>query len=156
MSQYYATNGKDYVPKYERPGRTKQSFKDSTDINKILIKARKTGTLSHLQKHGAEYGDFSDMPTLLDAHARLSRGQEIFDELPAEVRRDFKNDAAEFFTFVNDPANVGKLAEILPQVAEPGDYVPQVNVVAGLNTGGPEEAPTAPEVVTPAPEGGNA
>ena len=31
-------------------GRTKQSFKDQCDINKILKKAMRTGSIAHLQK----------------------------------------------------------------------------------------------------------
>ena len=83
MSMYYREHGKYYEPEYERPGRTKQSFKDSCDINKILAKAQKAGSISHLQKHGAFYGDFAEAPSdLLEARAMLARGQEIFDELP--------------------------------------------------------------------------
>ena len=104
MSKYYADNGEFYTPEY-KDGRTKQSFKDSTDINKILVKARKTGTISHLQKWGGEYGDFTEIPTLLEAENQLIRAREIFDELPAEVRREFDQDAGKFFDFANDPKN---------------------------------------------------
>ena len=48
-------------PVYEQPGRTKQSFKDSCDINRILQKAQKAGSLSHWQKHGAFYADLADL-----------------------------------------------------------------------------------------------
>ena len=46
------------VPRDFSESRTKQSFKDSTDINKIIRKAQKVGSLSHLVRHGAHYGDF--------------------------------------------------------------------------------------------------
>lgn len=105
-------------------GRTKQSFKDSADINKILAKAQRVGSLSHLVKHGASYGDFSDMPDLLQANQRLQRGMEIFSELPSEVRREFDQDAGKFFAYVNDPANKDKLADLLPHLAKPGTQMP--------------------------------
>ncbi len=101
-------------------GRTKQSFKNGTDINRILAKAHKTGVISHLNKYGAIYGDFSDMPDLLQANERLARGQQIFDELPSEVRAEFRQEIGEFYKYVNDPANKDDLATKLPALAEPG------------------------------------
>ena len=109
-------------------GRTKQSFKDATDINKILHKAQKVGSLSHLQKHGAYYGDFANAPQdMFEAREMLQRGQEIFNEAPAEVRAEFNHDPLKFFQFANDPANAGRLEELLPAIAEPGRYFPQVS-----------------------------
>lgn len=137
MSMYYREHGK---PEVRPKGKsmTKQAFADSTDINKILAKAQKTGTISHLAKHGAEYGDFSDFD-FFEAHTRLARATEIFDELPAEMRKEFDHEPSKFFEFANDPQNVGKLEEILPKIAEPGRYFPQV-----LNTA---HGPAAPATV---------
>ena len=110
------------------PGRTKQSFKDSTDINKILAKAQVTGSLSHFEKHGAFYGDFADMPTdPFEAREVLARGQAIFADAPSEVRAEFRNDPLAFFAFVNDPANSGRLEELLPAIAKRGKYFPDVS-----------------------------
>jgi len=103
-----------------KDGRTKQSFKNSTDINRILAKAQKTGVISHLTKYGAVYGDFTDMPDLLTAHGRLARGQAIFDDLPSEIRAEFGQSVGEFFKYVNDPANKDDLVSKLPALAEPG------------------------------------
>ena len=36
-----------------KDGRTKQSFRDETDINQIMKRAQVTGTISHLNKHEA-------------------------------------------------------------------------------------------------------
>lgn len=107
-----------------KDGRTKQAFKDETDINKILARAAKGNTISHLAKHGAMYGDFSDIDDLLTAHQRLAKGQEIFDALPGEVKREFGNNVGRFFNFVNDPANIERLPEILPGLAAPGNQMP--------------------------------
>lgn len=107
-------------PRVYDDGLTKQSFKDETDVNNIIAKAQKAGTLSHLLKYEGEYGDYSDVPDLLEANARLQRGQQIFNELPSEVRKEFGQDMSEFFAFVNNPDNVGKLQELLPDLAKPG------------------------------------
>lgn len=114
-------------------GRTKQAFKDECDVNKILYQAQKTGAISHLNRFGGEYGDFSDIPDLLEAHKRLERAEYIFDSLPSEVKREFNQSPAEFFTFANDPDNAGRLKEIWPSIAEKGDQRPTVrNTPASL------------------------
>ena len=110
----------DFGPrKYERPGRTKQSFKDSCDVEKIIKKMWKAGTLSHLERFEGVYGDFSNFD-FLTAQNALVKAQGVFDALPAELKREFDQDPGKFFKFVNDPQNKGRLQEILPALAEPG------------------------------------
>ena len=104
MSSYFKENGKIYQPEYN-DGRTKQAFKDECDVNKILRRAAKAGGLSHIQKHGAFYGDFANAPQdLFQAREMLERGGQIFNDLPAEIRAEFGNDPLNFFEFANDPA----------------------------------------------------
>lgn len=107
-------------------GVTKQSFRDSTNINKILARAARGESISHLARHGAVYGDFSDIDDLLSAQSRLARGQEIFSELPSEIRKEFNNDVGAFYRFVNDPANTDRLSTILPMLTAPGPQLPTV------------------------------
>ncbi len=119
--QYLGVHNKDgslKQPIYE-DGRTKQSFKDETDIQKIMARADKAGTISHLEKYEGIYADFSDF----DFHkqtTQLTRGREIFDELPAELRAEFSQSPSKFFAFVNDPANKEELRKKLPDLAAPG------------------------------------
>lgn len=137
-------------PKVYDDGRTKQAFKDSTDINKILKKAQKAGSISHLQKHGAYYGDFADF-NFDDAQFALARARTIFEELPSQVRKDFGQNPARFFEFVNDPANAGKLADLMPELAKPGVHpavVSQRQKVAMEASDAPSE-PVTPEVPAP-------
>lgn len=150
---------------YENDGRTKQTFKDETDINKIIRKAQKAGTVSHLIKHGAHYGDYADVPTLLEAHERISAGQAIFDELPSELRQEFGGSQFEFFKFVNDPANVDRLQEVLPGLAAPGRQLPAVRRSASTEANpalanaetppAATDAVSAPPDPTPQPTGGD-
>lgn len=135
-------------------GRTKQSFKDTTDINKILAKAAKGDAISHLAKHGAVYGDFTDIDDLLTAYERLQRGQEIFQELPGEVRREFHNDAGRFFRYVNDPKNSDRLAELIPALAAPGNDMPEPlrraeSEIGRPDTPAPDTPPAAPAAENP-------
>ncbi len=104
-------------------GRTKQSHRDETDIVKIMARFDKTGTISHLEKHEGVYADFSDF----DFHEqtrKLTRGREIFDDLPAELRKEFGQSPAAFFEYVNDPKNIDDLKKRLPALAKPGRQIP--------------------------------
>ncbi len=101
-------------------GMTKQAFKDDTDINKILAKAAMGDTITHLAKHGAVYGDFTEIDDLLDAQQKLARGTAIFMDLPGEVRREFNQSPKEFFEFVNNPDHADRLPQLLPGLAKPG------------------------------------
>lgn len=122
-------------------GRTKQAFKDQCDINKILKKAMRTGSIAHLNKYPeAVYGEFDGEFTLLEAHGRIERANEIFSELPSEVRREFNNNALEFVSFAGNPENNDKLRDLLPALAKPGDYFPNPVARGGVGAG----AATAP------------
>ncbi len=140
-------------------GRTKQSFKDSTDINKLLAKAQTQGSLSHLMKYPeAMYGEFDGQFDLLTAQHHLAKAKVIFDNLPSEVRREFGNKPLEFVNFANDPENRGRLRELLPELAEPGNYFPNPvsrnEPTESVVTIEAERAEPAAPVVPPAvPEG---
>lgn len=134
-----------------KDGRTSQAFKDQTDINKIIERAQKTGTVNHLTKYEPMYGDFSDVDDLLTAHARLERGKQIFNELPSEVRREFDQDWSKFFRFVNDPAKKDELKKLLPAIAKSGGYYPVVNEGMGGSPAA-EEAAAASAAAKAAPD----
>lgn len=99
-------------------GRTKQAFKNETLIDNILSRAEQAGTLSHLQKYEAQYGDFSDFD--FQEHAnKLARGRSIFEALPGEIREEFSNNPQKFFDYVNDENNED-IGRLLPGLARPG------------------------------------
>lgn len=90
---------------------TKQSFADESEINKIMAKYEKTGLIDHVRNHSG----YSDMPQPLDYQEALQltiEAQLSFDALPANVRREFDNDPFKFLTFVEDPDNVERMAEL--------------------------------------------
>ncbi len=141
-------------------GRTKQSFKDQTDIEKIMGRFAHTGTISHIAKYEGVYADFSD----LDFHhqiTQLAKGETIFAALPAELRKEFGQDPQAFFDFVNDPVNADDLLQKLPALAEPGQQLPRTptpdaNLAAADAAAMVPEAPKPVEtpVATPAAPGG--
>lgn len=129
-------------------GRTKQAFKDETDINRILAKYQQTGVMSHLSKFEASYDNFADFD-FLEMKVKLVEADGIFNALPSEVRREFDQDTAKFFNFVNNPENRDRLKELLPKIAEPGDYFVDVSSSTPpgtlLNDGEPGEKVEVPD-----------
>lgn len=131
-------------PKIYDDGRTKQSFKSSTEISKILHKAQKTGVISHLAKHEGVYGDFADFD-FATAQNTIARANSIFAELPSELRNEFSQDPAKFFEYANNDENVGRLTELLPGLAAPGRQM--------IDLKNPEEPPVPTAPVKSAAEG---
>jgi len=143
MSLHYMKHGFIETREY-KDGRTKQSFRDQTNINKILARAQKTGTLSHMSKFQGEYADYSDFD-FLEAQIKLARGTEIFEQLPSEVKREFGQQPQAFFEFVNNVDNRDDLKRVLPQLAELDRYFPN----PGSNSTEPQVDPEPPKEDTP-------
>lgn len=121
MSFYYMEHGEPEIRDFSKDGKTKQAFKDETDIDLILARFQVSGAVSHMAKFEPQYGDFADFD-FLDAQLNLNKGLDIFDSLPSEIRREFNQSPQRFFDFVNDPVNKEKLDVLLPTLAEPGSY----------------------------------
>ena len=90
--------------KIDGPTRAKQSFKDSCDINKIVAKFQTSGIIDHVNKHKPNYG-FCTSTDLKESLKLVETANTMFDELPAEIRKQFANNPAGFLDFVQDPAN---------------------------------------------------
>ncbi len=138
------------VKKYD-DGRTKQSFCDECNINMIMDRAAQGGTISHLNKYEPMYADYSDFD-FQEHTQRLAQGQTVFDDLPAETRREFGQSPQAFFDYVNDPANINDLAEKLPELAKPGTQLPRTALPnADLEAAeAVQAAPAAPAPAAPA------
>ncbi len=121
MSAYFGKHGKPEVRKYKLHGRTKQSQEDQCDINKLLERYQRDASLGHLEKYGGEYGNYADYD--FENHVtKIAEMNTIFEQLPAEVKKDFGQSTNKFFEFVTNPQNEGKLAELLPEIANQGRY----------------------------------
>jgi len=125
-------------------GRTKQAFKDETDIVKMLSRAQRSGTLTHLEKFEPRYGDFADYD-FLENISKLTKGREIFDALPSELRREFNQSPADFFEFVNDEVNKGELETKLPGLAQPGRQ--NIDLTGKTEPAEPVETPRKTETI---------
>lgn len=129
----YGAKIKVFVPPSVGPG-AKQSFKDECDINRIMAKAGRNGIVTWLNKHEGQYGDVSDFD-FRESMDIIAKSNEMFADLPSNIRKRFANDPAEFLAFVHDDANreeAIKLGLVTPPVpkAEPVVAVPVAPVVA--------------------------
>lgn len=126
--------------------RTKQSFRDECDINMIMARWKKTGTVEHMAKNPPTYGDFQTAGDYQQALNSVLEADQAFDALPAHIRDRMDNDQATFMTFMSDPANQEEAvslglsepkAEFPAQRPEPADPPPQGAAAS-------EEVPSSP------------
>lgn len=148
----------DFSERKYTDGRTKEAFKDQCDINKILKKAAIKGGLSHVQKYPeAVYGEFDPSLDLFVARERIAQAERIFADLPAEIRREFGNDAVKFIEY-GKTVGIAKLVEEIPAIAEPGDFFPNPVKRSVSDAMPPGEPPpqkgTPPPSADPAPSEG--
>lgn len=130
------------APKDYSDGRTLQAFKDECDINRILHRGEVKVQEAHLDKYGAQYADYVGFDWA-QHQQQMAEIQTMFNELPAETRKEFGHNPGNFLDFVTDPQNAPNLAEVLPALAQPGYQFPNVR-------GAPQVPPEAPEPPAPA------
>lgn len=115
---------------------TLQSEMAATDINNIVRKYRQTGVLDHQKQFGGYYADITEYPVnYLEAVQHVERVEQMFDDLPSEIRDRFKNDPGAFVSFVGNPANFDELVRLglarervpQPNPAPAGAQQPHVN-----------------------------
>jgi len=111
---------------FAKKGRTKQSFKDDCDINKIIARHTRTGQIGHLNKNNPGYGyatsqDFSEaMRTITDA-------QNGFNDLSEEIQNRFNNDPGALLDFAQNPDNQaeGEQLGLWPKTPTTGPKEPE-------------------------------
>lgn len=89
------------------PSLTRQEFTEECDINKIVRRYQLTGAITHFARYSPQYGDFSPCD-LQTARNLLKRAEELFAELPANIRAEFPTPEA-FLTFVQNPQNAERM-----------------------------------------------
>lgn len=127
-------------------GRTKQSFKDASDINGIVGRYRKTGLLPRLQRVQPVFADVSNVTDFHSVLNRVRRAQEAFESIPAVVRSKFGNRVENLVAYLQDPKNLDEAIES-GLLAKPKDYVSPKERAAAAASGTASPAPgtgTAP------------
>ena len=104
---------------------TKQSFKESCDINVIVPRLLSGADPAQFRARGTPiYADVSQFPDLKTYLGFNDYIQECFSKLDASVRDRFKNDPIQMYEFIIDPKNLDEavnlgLLEKAKAVAEP-------------------------------------
>jgi phage internal scaffolding protein len=93
-----------YLEKY--PGKTEQSHKKACDINNIMARFVKTGVIEHENKHQPQYGDFYTATDFTQSMQIVAEANSIFAELPAEKRKEFNNDPAEYLAHIEEKGTI--------------------------------------------------
>lgn len=84
--------------------RTNQAMKESCDINQILARFRKTGIIEHVAKYRPEYSKITHLD-FEESFKTVKRARKMFQELPAEIRKNFHNEVENFLQFMENPEN---------------------------------------------------
>jgi len=112
---------------FPEQGLTKQSFRDECNINNILAKYQKTGLLEFVNKNQPQYADFTGFD-FMNAMNTVAKANEMFEQLPASVRKRFNNEPGEFMAFVDDAANTDEAVRLgLATKREPAPLEPALS-----------------------------
>lgn len=106
------------------PSRTQQHMADECNINTIVKRFGLTGTLPQAAKLPT-YGDFTGLYDYQTALNALQEANEVFDSLPADIRKRFENNPAMFVDFCSNSDNLDELREMGLAKPAPVVSVPQ-------------------------------
>jgi len=125
---------------FKGESRTKQSFKDECDVNRIVARFQATGQLPNINEIPPQYLDVTEMD--FQAHQNfIAEAQTMFQELPSAIRTKFENSPAKFLDFVSHEKN-------RPELAEMGLLRPIKEPVIPMPTPSPQNAPSASNPVS--------
>lgn len=123
---------------------TQQQFKRECDVNEIVKRAQRGIAPAFLNNREARYGDFSNVPSLAEAHSLVAAARDAFMELPAALRRELDNDPRNLSQLTQEQAERYKLLKERPEASPQDDQ----------GSGGgrpPEKEPKAPKAKSEAP-----
>lgn len=102
----------DYVQtgsiKFEEPSMTQGQFKNECDIHTIINNYVVTGQLTGglgTDRGPGTYGDFTDLGDYQSNLNKVIEAQNMFNDLPSNIRYRFHNNPAEMIEFVLDEGN---------------------------------------------------
>ena len=130
------------------PGLTEQAHKNETDVNYILKDYVRTGFIKHAKENQGKYDDIS-VQDFQEAMFIVAEANSMFEELPGQVRKEFKNDPSRFLEFVQNPNNAEKMQELGILKGNDGMDLKGVPTSAPL---APNEAPPVVPTTETAPQ----
>lgn len=100
--------------------RTKQSFRDQVNINKILARNRRSGMIDHVSGKTPFYGDVSSIGSYQESLNVVKQAQDLFMGMSSDVRSRFENDPTKMIKFLADPKNLDEAIKLGMVVKRPG------------------------------------
>lgn len=104
-------------------GKTVQSEREEADINKIIARFEKSGSIARINSKEPFYGDVSMFDGLADAKMKIQEANELFMDYDAKVRERFDNDYVKFIEFLENPDNLDEAISL--GIAQPRPEPPQ-------------------------------
>lgn len=98
-------------------GRTKQKIGVEHDINKIIAKFKRTGTLPVLTDNLGQFVDTTTVGDYQHCQEVVRLADEKFNSYPSEFRRRFNNDAKQFLEYVE---NLSKNPQLIDEAVSMG------------------------------------
>lgn len=102
---------KKIVSTFTEPSKTQQHFKDECDVNRIVKKYAGTGIIEHVRSGIPRYVDCSNQ-TFAEAQMVIAETRSHFERLPADIRKAFDNNAANYVDAHNDPEQAQRLSDL--------------------------------------------
>lgn len=132
-------------------GKTKQTFKDQVDPNKMAETFKRSGLLPNLREGELRYVDVSEVGDLHTALTRVREAERAFLNLPSKIRERFGGDPAQMIAFLQDPKNKKEGQELGLLKPDPEKKHSGAKEPAGAEpprsgapAGGAQEPPKAP------------
>lgn len=82
---------------------TKQSFKDESDINKIVARHHAGQQVTHLNRAEPRFGDFANSPSYKEQLDMVNQADMAFMDLPSKVREAAGNNAGVLLAMLDNP-----------------------------------------------------
>lgn len=116
---------------------TEQNHLERVKIQNIIKQYTAQGMLDHVNFYEGQYGDFVNSLDFNQAMNIAAETTQMFESLPAELRRRFNDDPADYLDFVQNPENRVEMEEL----GIPTSHLP------------PQASSEAPQASSEAPQG---
>ncbi len=93
------------------PSKTKQEFKDESDVN-VIVDMYTRGAPLPVQITPGQFLDVSELGDYRTALDTIMEAEEVFKKMPKAVKDAVGNSVAGFLDFVNDPENTDQLVDL--------------------------------------------
>lgn len=125
-------------------GLTEQAHKKECDMNYILRNYQKTGMIKHAREHEGRYDDVTAID-FQEAQIIVANAKTMFEELPANLRKRFSNNPAEFLDFAQNPENKQELSKMGIIRGNDGIDITGATTTAPVADTPPAKPPAEPE-----------